>query len=287
MKRSRVPFRLLSSIALAVALACLLVPGAMALNESGSQVENPPPAVSQEILWSFIQAGDSLGSNLTGIDAALANASFALSKTGLQGSKAQAVLANLSAVDPAQIDCITVGLNGSILEVEPSEYSYVKGDNIGYQEHIKKLFATKRPVGMAYIKTVEGFYAADFAAPVFDERGCLIGATTVLVNATKFLGHVLAPYQPGNDTTKIWAMLPDGFILYETDASQIGLNAFEDPMFRQFPNLIALAERIRMDSSGYGTYEFYNGQHTQTVKKGLYWMTIYHQGEPIRLMLTV
>jgi hypothetical protein len=286
MKRSRVPFRLLSGIALAVTLACLLAPGAIALNESGSQVENPPPAISQDILWSFIQAGDSLGSNLTRIDAALADASFALSKTGLQGPKAQAVLANLSTVDPAQIDCITVGLNGSILEVEPSEYSYVKGDNIGYQEHIKKLFAARRPAGMAYIKTVEGFYAADFAAPVFDESGCIIGATTILINVTEFLGQILAPYQPENGM-KIWAMQPDGFILYETDASQIGLNAFEDPMFRQFPDLIALVERIRMDSSGYGTYEFYNDQHTQTVKKGLYWTTIYHQGAPIRLMLTV
>ncbi len=286
MKRSRMSFGLLSSIALAVTLASLLVLGAMALNSNNSQVQNQPPAVSQEILWSFIQAGDSLSSNLTKIDAALTNASLALSETGLQGPKAQVVLVNLSTVDPAQIDCITVGLNGSILEVVPSEYNYVKGENISYQAHIKKLFATKRPVGMAYIKTVEGFYAADFAAPVFDENGCLIGATTILINATEFLGHVLAPYQQKNGT-KIWATLPNGFILYETDANQIGLNAFEDPIFRQFPDLIALAERIRMDSSGYGTYEFYNDQHTQTVKKGLYWTTIYHQGEPIRLMLTV
>jgi hypothetical protein len=286
MKRSILSFESISCIALVAVLAGLLVQGAMALNDSNSQAQNLPPAASQEVLWNFIQAGESLSSNLTKIDAALEEASSALSETLLQGPKAQAVLVNLLAVDPSKIDCITVGLNGTILEVEPSEYSYVKGESIGYQQHIETLLATKRPVGMAYIKTVEGFYAADFAAPVFDKEGCLIGATTILINATKFMGSVLAPYQPGNGA-KIWVMQPDGFIIYETDASQIGLNAFEAPVFKQFPDLMALAERIRTEGSGYGTYEFYNDGHTQVAKKGLYWTTIYHQGEPIRLMLTV
>ncbi len=283
MERSITSCNLPICIASALIISSLLTPGVVANN---SPVQGQPPTTSQEILWNFIQAGDSLSSNLTKIDDALTTASLALSNTGLQGEKAQIVLANLSTVDPAQIDCVTVGLNGSILEVSPSEYNYLIRANIGNRDHIKKVFATKRPAGMAYIKTIEGFYAADFAAPVFDEKGCLIGATTVLMNATKFLGHILSPYQPGNHA-KIWAMLPNGFILYETDVGQIGLNAFEDPMFRQFPDLIALVERIRTDSSGYGTYDFYNDQHTEVVKKGLYWTTIYHQGEPIRLMLTL
>jgi hypothetical protein len=285
MKRSRVAFGLLSGIALAVVLASLLVSGASEPNPNNHQVQDQLLPVSQETLWSFIQAEGSLSSNLTKIDDALANASSALSKTDLQGSKAQAILTNSSSVDPAQIDSITIDRNGSILEVEPEEYSYIKGKNIGSREYIKKLFATKRPVGIAYIKTIEGFYAVDFAAPVFDGNGCLIGATTILINATRFLDRILAPYQPEN--AKIWAMLPNGFILYETDPSQIGLNAFEDPVFKQFPDLMALVDRIRTDVSGYGTYEFYNDQHNQTVRKGLYWTTIYNQREPIRLMLTV
>ncbi len=227
-----------------------------------------------------------MNSNLTRIDAALANASSNLSKIGLQGSKAEAILQDLTTAEPTQIDCITVGLNGSILEVKPDEYAYVKGKDIGYQEHIKELFTTTRPVGMAYIKTVEGFYAADFAVPVFDENGCLIGATTMLINASEFMDRILAPYQPGNGT-KIWVMQPDGFILYEADVSQIGLNAFDAPIFNQFPDLIALAGRIKAERSGYGTYEFYNDQHTQKIKKGLYWTTVYHQGTPIRLLLTL
>lgn len=289
MKRRRVPFELLSSIALAVILACLLIPGAMALNANDSnysQSKDQPQAVDQETLWKFIQAEAALNSNLTRIDAALAKVSLDLSKTGIQGPKAQEILQNFSTVDPAQIDCITVGLNGSILEIKPDKYAYVKGENIGYQEHIKKLFAAKRPVGMAYIKTVEGFYAADFAAPVFDEKGCLIGATTTLINATEFLGRILAPYQPKSGG-KIWVMqASDGLVLYDTDASQIGMN-LEAPMFKQFPDLMALAARTLKDNSGYGTYEFYNDQHTQKIKKELYWTTIYHQGEPIRLMLTL
>jgi hypothetical protein len=287
--RSKVSFELLSGIALAFALTSFMVPGAMALdanNVNNSPVQNQPPEVSRDTLWMFIQAGDALSSNLTRIDSALANVSSALSKTGLQGPKAQAILQNFSIVNPAQIDCVTVGLNGSILEIKPDEYSYVKGKDVVYQEHLKRLFATKRPVGMAYIKTVEGFYAVDFAAPVFDEKGCFIGATTTLINATKFMGRILVPYQPRSGG-KIWVMRPaDGLVLYDTDASQIGLS-LDAPMFKQFPDLIALAERIRMNSTGYGSYKFYNDQHTQNVKKGVYWTTIYCQGGPIRLMLTV
>lgn len=274
--------------ALVLVLAILLSTGAIAAdasNTNNSQIQGQLPAVNPDALWKFILAGDALSSNLTRIDAALANVSGDLSRTGIAGPKAQAILQNFSMMEPAGIDCITVGLNGTILEVKPDKYSYVKGENIGYQEHIKMLFATERPVGMAYIKTVEGFYAADFAAPVFDENGCLIGATTILINASEFLGSILAPYQHENGA-KIWAMQPDGFILYETDASQIGLNSFEAPVFKQFPDLMALAERIKMDTSGYGTYEFYNNEHTQKVKKVTYWTTVYHQGEPIRLLLT-
>jgi hypothetical protein len=280
MKRSIISFRPLSSIALVAILASLLVSGAMP-----SQTQNQSPAEGQEILWNFIQAQDSLASNLTKIDTALTNASSALSKMGLEGLKAQAILLNLSTVDPAQTDCITVGLNGSILEAEPAGFSYIKGKNIEDRTYIKELFATKRPAGLAYIRTIEGFHAMDFAVPVFNEKGCLIGATTILINNTRFFGRVLSHYEQGNGT-KIWVMQPDGFILYETDSSQIGLNAFDAPIFKQFPDLTALAKSVSTESSGYGAYEFYNDQHTQVVKKELYWVTVYHQGEPIRLMLT-
>lgn len=278
-----------AGIALVFILAILLTTSATAADASSassSLIQGQLPDANPEALWKFIQAGDALSSNLTRIDAALASVSGDLSKTGIVGPKAQAILQNFSMMEPAGIDCITVGLNGSIREVKPDNYSYVKGENIGQQEHIKRLFAARRPAGMAYIKTVEGFYAADFAVPVFDEDGCLIGATTILINASEFLGRILAPYQPGNGS-KIWVMQPDGFILYETDESQIGLNPFEAPVFKQFPDLMAIAQRIKMDTSGYGTYEFYNNEHTQTVKKVMYWTTIYHQGEPIRLMLTM
>ncbi|MGA9098482.1 MAG: hypothetical protein WB392_06080, partial [Methanotrichaceae archaeon] len=87
MEISSCSFRLLLYIASALALSSLVVMGAMALNANNSQLQNQPPAVSQEILWNFIQAGDSLSTNLTKIDEALTNASLALSNAGLQGPK--------------------------------------------------------------------------------------------------------------------------------------------------------------------------------------------------------
>jgi len=259
----------------------------LAMSSLAAGVDVGPGTSSEEnLMWKFVQAEDAVNANLTKIDLALAKASLELSKTGLAGDGAQDILRNLTRADPSAIDCITVGSNGTILEVVPEEYGYIRGEEIGQQEHIKHLFSTKRPVGLAYIKTVEGFDAMDFEAPVFDQDGCLIGATSVLINSTQFFGDVLQPYQPVSGA-KIWALQPDGLVLYDTDLTQIGQNTFKSPIFQQFPDLLAIAKRVELDRSGYGTYEFFNEDHSAKAKKAIYWTTIGYQGSEMRLALSM
>jgi hypothetical protein len=238
-----------------------------------------------ETMWKFVQAEDAVGASLTMIDRTLLDASLSLSQTGIIGPVAGAILENLTVKVPSTIDAVTVDLNGTIQEVAPDEYQYAKGEYIGDQEQIKRLFATRQPVGLSYIKSVEGPYAMDFESPVFDEGGCIAGSVSILINSTDFFDHVLGPYQPGNGS-KIWVMQPDGVVIYETDVSQIGLNVFEDPVFLQFPGVQELARRVAEERSGYGTYEFFNQDRSETVKRALYWTTIGYHGTEIRLMLS-
>ena len=275
MKLSRKTPIILAWMVMLGAFAPSLVPAACGEDAGSDDVE-----ADWDLIWSFVQATDAVNANLAEIDDALQDASLALSSGGIEGERAREVLDQLSDLGPFVVDCITVDLNGTIVEVMPEEYRHVQGINIRDQEHIERLLATRRPGGLAYIESVEGFRAMDFASPVFGDEGRLIGAVTVLVNSTVLFGDALASHQPG-DRAKIWAMTPDGTILYDSDADQIGRNTFDDPLFREFPDLLAVAERVKMERSGRGAYSIFG------TAREVYWTTIDHQGSEIRLLLSI
>jgi len=260
---------------LAMALSAILAPSAFseeAISENTS--------IDADLIWNFVLATDAVSSNLSRIDSALLDASLALSDTGIEGIEAQQVLTNLTAIGPWVIDCITFDLNGTIIEVEPDEYRYIAGMSVIDQEHSQQLLSTGRPVGLAYFETVQGFYAMVFGSPIFDEDGRLMGAVTVLVNTTEFFEAVLASYQLG-DSAKIGALMPDGTIIYNTDAMQIGRNPLTDPLYAEFSELLALATRAETERTGTGAYKIFG-----TTRQG-FWTTVDYQGREIRLLLSV
>ncbi len=260
--------------AVVTVLTILLMPAAFG-EEAG-----PEGRADADLIWSLVQATDAVGANLAEIDRALLNASLALSDAGIEGAEALEVLDGLTELGPWVVDCITIDLNGTIVEVRPVEYQEVRGTSIKDQEHIGRLLFTRRPAGLAYIMSVEGFYAMDFASPIFDEDGRLIGAVTVLVNSTELFGMALAPYQPGG-RAEIWAMTPDGTVIYDSDAEEIGRNTFIDPLFQEFSDLLAVAERVKMERSGKGSYEIFG------TARDVFWTTVDYQSEEIRLLLSV
>ncbi len=273
--RSEAAQRLLRSTILAAALVASLGPAALGEGAGSDYAEN-----DADLIWGFVLASDAVSANLAAIDRALLNASLALSSAGVEGSQAGEVLEDLTGLGPWVVDCITVDVDGVIVEVAPEEYQEVEGTSIGDQEHIEELISTRRPVGLAYIESVEGIRAMDFASPIFDEEGRFVGAVTVLVNSTELFGAILAPYQL-EGAAKIWAMMPDGTIIYETDADQIGRNTFDDPLFQPFPEILEMAERVGMERSGRGTYEISGTEYE------LLWTTIDYQGREIRLLLSM
>lgn len=213
------------------------------------------------------------------------DACLTLKRTGLEGSKAQQILRDLTLTDPSIIDCAIISTNGTILEIEPEEFQYVKGSNVGYQEQFKKVTESKNPAGFAMITTLERFYALLVSGPVFDEKGQFIGVAGVLINSTEFFGSVLAPRQP-EEKAEFWIMrAEDGRALYDKDATHIGMT-LSDPEFLQFPELQKLGKRVEQERTGYSTYEFFDQDHEKIVKKGVYWTTLANGGDEIRLMLT-
>jgi len=245
-----------------------------------------PQNASGETLWRLVSASDAVSSNLTKIETALMDASIALSETGIDGPNAKKVLSRLVLADPSVIDCITIDPPGSVREVEPSSFESIKGENLKVQEHINETLNTRLYSGFHLIKAVEGVYAIDSEMPVFDRNGTFIGTVSFLFNNSQFFESVLASFQPGGNS-KIWVIkADDATILYDTDPSQILLNE-SSPMYQIYPEILVLSERMSMERTGYGTYEFLDQSHREMIKKGCYWTTIPNQGTQMRIVLTL
>jgi len=245
-----------------------------------------PQNASGETLWRLVSASDAVSANLAKVETALMNASIALSETGLDGPDAKKVLSRLVLADPSVIDCITIDPAGTVREVEPSSFESIKGVNLKAQEHINNTINTRLYSGFHLIKAVEGVYAIDSEMPVFDRNGTFIGTVSFMFNSSQFFENVLSPFQPGGNS-KIWvSKADDATILYDTDPSQILLNR-SSPMYQNYPELLVLSDRMSIERTGYGTYEFLDQSHGETIKKGCYWTTVPNQGTQMRLVLTL
>ncbi len=245
-----------------------------------------PQNTSGEALWRLVCASDAVNANFTKIETALMDASIALSDTGIDGPDAREILSRLMLADSSAIDCVTIDSTGTVREVEPSSFESVKGENLKNQEHINNTINTGLYSGFHLIKAVEGVYAIDSEMPVFDRNGTLIGTVSFLFNNSQFFDNVLSPFQPGGNS-KIWiARADDATKLYDTDPSQILLNK-SSQIYQNFPQLLELSNRISVERTGYGTYEFLDQSHGETIRKGCYWTTIPNNGMQMRIILTL
>jgi hypothetical protein len=71
-----------------------------------------------------------------------------------------------------------------------------------------------------------------------------------------------------------FCMQSDGFIIYDVDPNDVGTNLFSS-YYADFPSLQALGWRMVNESTGYGTYSYYDSQQShQVVNKECYWTTV-------------
>jgi hypothetical protein len=245
-----------------------------------------PQTTGAEPLWRLLSACDAVNTNLSRIEADLVDASLALSETGIEGPAARAVLSNLTKADTAVIDCITIDARGTVLEVEPMSFESVKGANLKGQKHVNDTINTRLYSGFHFIRAVEGLHAIDSEMPVFDKNGTFMGAVSIMFNNSRFLGSVLAAFQPTGNSN-IWvSKADDATILFDTDPTQALLNK-SSSLYQDYPELLKLFDRMSLQRTGYETYEFLDESHGETIKKGCYWTTIPNKGTEMRLVLTL
>lgn len=245
-----------------------------------------PQTTGGEPLWRLLTASDAVNSNLSRMEAALVDASLALTETGIDGPAAKAVLLNLTGADPSVIDCVTIDSRGIVQEVQPESFHSVKGENLIDQNQVNDTINTGMYSGIHLINAVEGLQAIDSEMPVFDGNGILIGTVSLMFNSSQFFGNVLKPFQPSGNSN-IWvSRADDATILFDTDTSQAFFNK-SSSLYQDYPELLSLFDRMSLERTGYQTYDFLDEVHSKTIKKGCYWTAIPNRGTEMRLVLTL
>ncbi len=243
----------------------------------GQPVEELPPILNEfqkEIM-----------TELNKMDGDLAKTAKSLAeKDFLKKSGTRKMLAGLCRSHPYAVGCAVVDREGRMVLVEPKGYAGFAGWDISAQEQVMRLWNLKKPVLSNVFKAVEGFEAADLQFPIFSSQGEFMGSVSLLFRPESLFSQVLTPVLHGMPV-EAFAMQTDGRILYDEDKNEIGHMLFADPMYKPFPQLLALGSLISREKTGAGSYDYMQKGSEKVVKKDAHWITIGLHGTEWRLVV--
>ncbi len=221
---------------------------------------------------------------LNKMDGDLAKLAKGISGRGLKSTGIRKMLSSLCNSYPYAVDCAVVNRSGKLVLIEPKEYQGFEGRDISGQEQVIRLSESRRPVLSNVFRTVEGFDAADLQYPVFSPQGEFMGSVSLLFRPGYLFSRILIPVLRGMPVES-FAMQTDGRILYDEDKSEIGRMLFTDPVYKPFPQLLALGSLIAREKTGSGSYEYRQKGLEKVVTKDAHWTTVGLHGTHWRLVV--
>ncbi|HSV42545.1 MAG TPA: hypothetical protein VLH13_03940, partial [Methanomassiliicoccales archaeon] len=217
------------------------------------------------------------------IDALMQNASMRLSPLGLNGTLVREELNSTFVLDPYLMNIITYDRHGVVMTAVPSNYLFMEGMDLSYADNVALMLTKKMPIMTDVLLPLDGNDGAVLAAPVFDEDGLFVGAVSALFSPSRLMNGTL-PQLAADTGFTFWCMQSDGIDIYDTDASQIGMNIINGTDYQDFPEVQAIGRRMVNETSGYGTYSYLISLGSQTtVEKECYWTTVGAHGIAWRL----
>jgi polar amino acid transport system substrate-binding protein len=249
---------------------------------------------SADMLFMLLQIQADVQGSLNDLDLDIANASYDLSATGLEGDAADEILQRLLETNSNLVEVVTFSKEGKIIAAECRGCEGGEGVDISSQEHIAHVLKTKTATLSKQFLLVEGYNGTALAYPVFSPQGEFLGGISAIIEPDKLLNAVVAPqlhFDTDNRSNitdySFWLMHLDGLIAYDRDASQIGKYLFEDPLYEPYPSLLALGEKMIAARSGHGYYSFLVTEgNRKVVTKESYWTTAGLHGREWRLIVT-
>jgi len=248
-----------------LALLCLLMVAVFLSCKKSDETVDFPPEIDL-VLNSLTQSFDSLNTEL-------AAAATSIAPNVADTSSIRNHLAGIYERSSFITECSFITLSGILQMIEPPAYYQYQGEDISDQDHVVKAFETKLPVLSQSFSLVEGYQATVILHPIVSNNQ-ILGAINAVFRPKEILGRAIIPVVEG-ETFEIWVMEKGGVVLFDQDEEEIGLNVITDPLYADFPELIAAAQLIDSEESGKTTYSFYQTGTGNLVVKETYWKTLH------------
>jgi sensor domain CHASE-containing protein len=246
--------------------------------------QNNDLVAKQEMTALLTQVQLGVNGELEQLDSGLQAASQQLSTVDLKGTQARGILEALVASNPLILNA-AIHVNDFLVTVEPDEYRYIEGQNVGNQTQNIQARETLRPAMSEEIPLVEGTYGAVMVTPVFSGEGKYYGALSLVFEPSALVNRTVTAALNSSAYT-FMALQTDGRVLYDVDRAQIGAMTLSDPAFQDYPQLLAVCQRMATEKSGYDTYQFnVSLGSSEVVKKECFWTTSGIYGAEWRLAI--
>jgi hypothetical protein len=220
---------------------------------------------------------------LDAIDRETAKAANSMGQAPIEESRVRDALKSCATI-PFAVDCVFIAATGLMVYFEPAQYRRSEGTGVSWDGGFQQCRATGKPVAGKVYKLAEGFAAAVLHQPIF-RSGIFAGALSFPIRADVLLGKLGQEAVKGKPRLEVWAMQPDGLIIYDADPGEVGLNLFSDPVYQSYTELLALGKRIAAEKSGSGSYSFLTQGGKQVVSKQAVWSTVGIHGMEWRLVV--
>ncbi len=229
-------------------------------------------------------AAEAVENQLNALDRDLAEAARRLATLDLKQNAARTVIRQVQVRHADNvIDACTISPQGVMLLVEPPRYRSFEGKDISGQEQIKTLLRTRQPVMSRVFRTVEGVEAVDLEYPVIGPDGKYRGSVSAIFQPWELIGKWVRDMVAGMPV-EIWAMQPDGSIIYDANPDEAGRMLFTDPNYQPFPELLQLGRQIAAEPEGHGSYSYFKAGTSQVIRKNAWWISITLHGMAWRLV---
>lgn len=245
--------------------------------KTSAPVAELPPIVSE--LEKDITA------ELTRLDQDLAGLAKRLSEKSLNAAETRRILGDLCRTYVYAVDCAYVDDKGMLMLVGPAKYAGSEGSDISKQEQvIRLLHESKKPVLSNAFRSVEGLETVDLEQPIVSSNGEFEGSVSILIRPESLFSYILTTALRGMPV-EVFVMQTDGRILYDENREEVGRMLFEDPMYKPFPQFLALGKMIATEATGSGSYDFRQKGSKKLIRKDAQWSTIGLHGTEWRLVV--
>ena len=260
-----------------LALCALLLGATALLAACGSSSSDPQ---SDRLAEAQFRVQGALDSHAV----ALADASDRIRDVSMEDPQAREIVSSMCAPRPGLIDCLAIDPQGILRIVEPESYRRVEGMSVSDQPQFQHAIQSGEASLSALLQTVEGVAATIFQFPVRGADGQIKLSLSSLISPADLCREEIEPVLTGSEFES-WVMDTSGVVLYDRDASQIGINVLTDPRFQKYPSLRELVARIVAEPEGEGEYSYLIDGTDQLVHKQAQWKTVSVFGTAWRVMV--